>query len=259
MNITESLADPTRWFDGATAVVTGGARGIGLATAQAFAAAGARVLLLDLDKGALDEAVAANPAVDFATAAVDLTDESSAATIRDALASLPPVRVWINNAGIVSHASSDDVTIEEFERVQRKNATTVLFGAKLAREHMGSFDDHSIVNISSLAALVAMDRRIAYGVSKTAVLGLTNYLAHDWGQFKIRVNAICPGHIATRLTSFKPGTADGAFHEQLLSSLPVARRGTPDDIAGAALFLSSPLATYVTGTALPVDGGWHLS
>jgi NAD(P)-dependent dehydrogenase (short-subunit alcohol dehydrogenase family) len=241
-------------------VVTGGARGIGLAVGQYFARAGASVLLLDLDKGALDEAVADNPEAGFATAAVDLTDEASAAVIRDALAPLPPVKNWINNAGVVgSKSSSDDVTLEEFERVQHLNTTTQLFGAKLAREAMGSFGDHSIVNISSLAALRSMDRRIAYGVSKTAVLGLTKYLAHDWGQFGIRVNAICPGHIATRLTAFQEGTADSGFHETLLSRLPVARRGAPADIAGTALFLSSPLATYITGTAIPVDGGWHLA
>jgi len=256
---TETPPEIPRWFDGSTTVVTGGGRGIGLAIGRYFALAGASVLLLDLDKGALDEAVAAHPAAGFATVAADLTDEASADTIRDALTGLPPVKNWINNAGIVSHASSDDVTIEEFERVQRKNATTVLFGAKLARKAMGSFDDHSIVNISSLAALRSMDRRIAYGVSKTAVLGITNYLAHDWGRFGIRVNAICPGHISTRLTAFTPGTADGNFHEALLSRLPVARRGVPDDIAGAALFLSSSLATYITGTAIPVDGGWHLA
>jgi 2-deoxy-D-gluconate 3-dehydrogenase len=259
MNSTENLPGLPRWFTGSTAVVTGGSRGIGLAIGRYFAQAGAEVLLLDLDKAALDEALVAHPGSGFATAAIDLTDEACASTVRDALAGLPPVRAWINNAGIVSHASSDDVTIEEFERVQRKNATTVLFGAKLAREHMGSFDDHSIVNISSLAALRAMDRRIAYGVSKTAVLAMTNYLANDWGRFGIRVNAICPGHISTRLTAFKPGTADGAFHEQLLSRLPIARRGTPDDIAGTALYLSSPLAAYVTGAAIPVDGGWHLA
>lgn len=259
MTSSESTPEVPRWFDGSTAVVTGGGRGIGLAIGRYFALAGASVLLLDLDKGALDEAVAAHPAAGFATAPADLTDEASAGTIRDALASLPPVRVWVNNAGIVSHASSDDVAIEEFERVQHKNATTVLFGAKLAREAMGSFDDHSIVNISSLAALRTMDRRIAYGVSKTAVLGLTRYLAHDWGRHGIRVNAICPGHINTRLTAFTPGTADSSFHETLLSRLPVARRGAPDDIAGAALFLSSPFATYITGTAIPVDGGWHLA
>lgn len=259
MPFTESSLDPARWFAGSTAVVTGGGRGIGLAIGRCFALAGASVLLLDLDKRALDEAVAAHPEGNFATAAVDLTDEACASTVHDALADLPPVRTWINNAGVVSHASCDDVTIEEFERVQRKNATTVLFGAKLARKQMGSFDDHSIVNISSLAALRTMDRRIAYGVSKTAVLGITNYLAHDWGQYRIRVNAICPGHISTRLTAFKPGTPDSAFHEQLLSRLPIARRGTPDDVAGAALFLSSPLAAYVTGTEIPVDGGWHLA
>ncbi|MGH3245580.1 MAG: SDR family NAD(P)-dependent oxidoreductase [Trebonia sp.] len=259
MNFNDSSLDAARWFSGSTAVVTGGARGIGLAIGRFFAAAGAEVLLLDLDQGALAEAVGAEPAAGFATAAVNLTDEACADIVRDALTSMPPVRTWVNNAGIVSHASSDDVTIEEFEGVQRKNATTMLLGAKMAREHMGSFDDHSIVNISSLAALRTMDRRIAYGVSKTAVLGISNYLAHDWGRHKIRVNAICPGHISTRLTAFKPGTADGAFHEQLLSRLPVARPGTPDDIAGAALFLSSPLATYVTGAVIPVDGGWHLA
>jgi NAD(P)-dependent dehydrogenase (short-subunit alcohol dehydrogenase family) len=256
---TEGPLDMARWFAGSTTVVTGGGRGIGLAIGRCFTRAGARVLLLDLDKAALDEAVAAHPEAGFATAAVDLADDACMSTVRDALTGLPPVKNWSNNAGIVSHASSDDVAIEEFERVQRKNATTVLIGAKLAREVMGSFDDHSIVNISSLAALRTMDRRIAYGVSKTAVLGMTNYLAHDWGRHRIRVNAICPGHISTRLTAFKPGTADGTFHEELLSRLPIARRGTPDDIAGAALFLSSPLATYVTGVTIPVDGGWHLA
>lgn len=245
-------------FVGSTAVVTGGARGIGLATGRAFADAGADVLLLDLDKDALDEAVATNPDR-FTGLCIDLTSAFAAEEVGQALSGAAPLKVWINNAGVVSHNDADDVTLEEFEAVQHKNSTTVLSGAKIARAHMGAFEDHSIVNISSLAAVKAMHRRISYGVSKTSVLALTRYLAFEWGTHGIRVNAICPGHIATRLTQFVEGTKDAEFHQELLARLPVSRRGTGDDIAGAALYLSSNLATYVTGNSILVDGGWALS
>jgi NAD(P)-dependent dehydrogenase (short-subunit alcohol dehydrogenase family) len=242
-------------FADSTVVITGAARGIGFATAQAFHGAGATVLLVDLDEAAA--AASAKELGDRAVSVgVDLTDARAPEVLSEAVTALPPLRAWINNAGVVSHNTADDVTLEEFESVQHKNSTTVLMGCQVARKHFGAFDDHAIVNISSEAALRSMARRISYGVSKTAVLGITRYLAHEWGPHKIRVNAICPGHIATRLTEFTEGTPDAAFHHQLLDSLPLARRGAPEDIAGAALFLSSHLATYVTGQALPVDGGW---
>jgi 2-dehydro-3-deoxy-D-gluconate 5-dehydrogenase len=244
-------------FAGSSVVVTGGARGSGLATAKAFASSGAKVVIVDLDAGALEEANAEVGGA-FGTVAVDLTGSEVGDKVGAALNGLPPLRVWVNNAGIVSHQTADEVTIADFEAVQQKNVSTVLNGAKIARAHFGQHEDHSIVNISSEAALRAMARRLSYGVSKTAVLGITRYLAHEWGPQKIRVNAICPGHIATRLTDFNPDGPDAAFHKQMLASLPIPRRGAPADIAGAALFLSSSLATYVTGQALPVDGGWSL-
>ena len=244
-------------FAGSTAVITGGARGIGLATAKAFAASGAKIVIVDLDADAL-AAAKAEAGGDFGTVAVDLTGPDVADKVGAALEGLPPLRVWVNNAGIVSHQTADELTIADFEAVQQKNVSTVLNGAKIARAHFGQHEDHSIVNISSEAALRAMARRLSYGVSKTAVLGITRYLANEWGPQKIRVNAICPGHIATRLTDFDPNGPDAEFHRRMLANLPVPRRGRPEDIAGAALFLSSSLATYITGQALPVDGGWSL-
>lgn len=238
-----------------TAVVTGAARGLGLTIAASLHRVGMTVLLVDRDGDELGNAT--RSLGDGVVALVaDLSRDDCLPALDAALASLPALTVWVNNAGRVSHQAAEDVDIDEFERVLSDNASSVLRGSQLAFRHMSG--GGSIVNISSFVVEKALPQRLSYATSKAAVENVTRYTAQEWGPRGIRVNAISPGYIETRLTQWPEDDPRSVAKRATIATLPLRRAGLPEDIAHTVLYLASPLASYVTGQVIYVAGGWQV-
>jgi NAD(P)-dependent dehydrogenase (short-subunit alcohol dehydrogenase family) len=256
--------DPTRPFDtmaGGTAVVTGAARGLGLAITTLLQSVGMTVLMVDRDGDELDRAVAERSAHGTAAGVTTtLSAEDCRPLIEQALSALPPVAVWVNNAGRVSHQDAEEVDIDVFEEVMRDNTASALRGSQIAFRNMRAYDTAgAIVNITSMVTEKALPKRLSYSTSKAALENVTRHCAQEWGPHGIRVNAVSPGYIDTRLTQWPADDPRAIAKQATLDGLALRRAGSPDDIASAVLYLASPLAGYVTGQTIFVDGGWHVS
>jgi NAD(P)-dependent dehydrogenase (short-subunit alcohol dehydrogenase family) len=230
---------------GKSALVTGAAGGIGRAVAERFIAAGARVVITDIVDG---QGVADVIGARFLR--MDVGSEDSVAEGLDrAHQELGPLDIVVNNAGVGDVGTSlADTPADAFERITRINQWGVFYGLKHAPAHMN--DGGSIINTSSLAALIKMAGSGAYSASKAAVISLTRMAALELGHSGIRVNAVCPGYIDTALGS---GDEGQILSEQFTA---LGRKGTPADLVGAFHFLASDESSYLTGQALVVDGGW---
>jgi NAD(P)-dependent dehydrogenase (short-subunit alcohol dehydrogenase family) len=245
------------YFDltGKIALVTGGRRGIGLAIAQGLAAAGARVIIAVRDRDRVEQVLAAIG--NNATALVaDVGDESAVIALRDQIqAQFGGLDILVNNAGIDPHyAPMEKTATAEWEQVLNTNLNGVFYCCKHLGGLMLSARSGSIINISSVAGQVGLKRQVPYCASKGGVEQLTKALALDWAEHNIRVNAIAYGFIKTDLTAGMTGHAHIA--PRLLARIPFARFGELPEVAGAAIFLASPSASYITGHTLAVDGGW---
>jgi len=234
------------------ALVTGAARGIGLAIAQALSAHGARVVLSDLGTEALEAAQSSleGPA-SYIKADVTRSSEMEAA-IAHATATFGALDIMVNNAGITRDASMRRMTEEDFDRVVAVHLKGCWNGTRLAADVMREQDaGGSIINISSLSGKVGLAGQTNYSAAKAGIVGLTKAAAKEVAFRGVRVNAIQPGLIRSAMTEAMPQKV----WDQKMSEIPMARAGEPNEIASVALFLASPMSSYMTGTVLEVTGG----
>ena len=226
---------------GKRAVVTGGSSGIGLATAQALAEGGAEVWVFDLQKPV-------KPAGEFL--ALDVTDPASISAAFDKTGAPDIV---VANAGTGSQAELTDTSRELWDKVIAINLTGVFQTVQAAAVLMKQRRTGSIVLTASTNSYDGEARLTAYNASKAGVLGILHTAANELGPFGIRVNAVCPGLIRTRLT--QPLFENPDYLRNYFQHIPLGRGGEPQEVAAAICFLASDLASYVTGAALLVDGG----
>lgn len=245
-------------FTGARVLVTGGTSGIGHAVATAFADAGAEVIVTGTHADAGEYDVDLGP---FSFRQLDVANPDSVdalvGSLADPSSGIGALDVLVNNAGANLPGGLDEWTPEgfaaaiELNLVGPQRLTTGLRRLLFASEHPGGA---SVVNLASMTAFRSTDIVPGYGSAKAAVVTLTANLARRWATRGVRVNAIAPGLIDTPMTA--PMAAFPEIMDAELARIPMGRTGTPDEIADAALFLSSAAATYITGTTLAVDGGY---
>jgi NAD(P)-dependent dehydrogenase (short-subunit alcohol dehydrogenase family) len=246
-------------FTGQVALVTGASSGMGLATAQAFAQAGAAVVLVDINQDALRAATDNFTAAGHQALAVtcDVSSEDDVAAMVDTtVATFGRLDMAFNNAGIQAPPTdAADEPAETFDRVNAINLRGVWACMKHELRHMRDQGSGAIVNCSSLGGLVGLPGRAAYHASKHGVIGLTRSAALEYAPRGIRINAVCPGTFETPMVTEMIANGELSVSDAVANQ-PIGRLGRADEIAAAVLWLSSPGASFVIGVALPVDGGY---
>jgi NAD(P)-dependent dehydrogenase (short-subunit alcohol dehydrogenase family) len=251
--------NPTYDFTGQVALVTGASSGMGLATAQAFAEAGAAVVLADINDqmlGAATEGLTASGHRALGVSCDVASEDQAAAMVERAVATFGRLDMAFNNAGIqVPPTDAADEPAEHFDRVNAINLRGVWTCMKHELRQMRAQGSGAIVNCSSLGGLVGLPGRAAYHASKHGVIGLTRSAALEYAPRGIRINAVCPGTIETPMVRdmIDKGELDVP---EAVKNQPIGRLGRADEIAAAVLWLCSPAASFVLGVALPVDGGY---
>lgn len=239
-------------LSGKSAIVTGSTRGIGRAIAEGLIAQGARVVISseDAEDTARAAAELGQPGL-----VCDVSDDAALARLVDfALAELGGIDVLVCNAGITGQAGPfADIDMDDYARVMAVNLRSQVVLTGLALPHIAARGGGAAVLVSSLSGLRGNLRINAYALAKAGVAQLARNLAVEWGPRNVRVNAISPGFIATELSG--PLLADEAFMARRMGQTPLRRPGTPQEVAGAAVFLASSAGAFVTGHNLVVDGG----
>ncbi len=247
-------------LSGRVAIVTGGNGGIGLGMATGLARAGAAVVIAARDQ---KKSLAALGALDLppsraAAIEVDVTDKASVQRMADeALARFGRIDVLVANAGVNVRKPPEDYTLEEWQSVLDVNVNGPFLCAQAVYPEMKRGGGGKIITIGSMTSIFGASFAVPYSVSKGGVVQLTKALATAWAKDNVQVNAILPGWIDTDLTRTARAQVTG-LHERVLARTPAGRWGAPDDLAGAAVFLASRASDFVTGVALPVDGGYSV-
>ena len=240
---------------GKSALVTGGNGGIGLGMAQGLARAGAQVAIAGRDERKNANALRELGA-DTISIVADVADERACrAMVDEAARRLGRLDILVNNAGINIRKQPQEYTLDEWSRVLASNLTSAFIASQAAYAHFKRAGAGKIVNIGSMMSLFGASFAAPYGASKGGVVQLTRSLAAAWAKDNIQVNAVLPGWIDTALTRRAREEVAG-LHERVLARTPAGRWGTPEDLGGIAVFLASPASDFVTGTAIPVDGGY---
>jgi 2-deoxy-D-gluconate 3-dehydrogenase len=244
-------------LDGKVALVSGTSRGLGRRAAVALAEAGADVALLDRSRP--DETIARIEALGRRVLPVqaDLVKarpEELEAVVADVVAGLGRLDVLVNNAGTIRRTPATDHSATDWDEVLAVNLDAVFHLSQSAGRRMVTQGSGKIINVASMLSFQGGITVPGYTASKHAVAGLTKALANEWAGRGVNVNAIAPGYMATDNTAAL--RADAARERSIHERIPAGRWGTPDDLAGAFVFLASVASAYVHGTVLPVDGGW---
>jgi meso-butanediol dehydrogenase/(S,S)-butanediol dehydrogenase/diacetyl reductase len=244
-------------FLGKVAVVTGAARGLGEAIAARFLAEGAYTVALDLHLAPQKHPERHSAHI------LDIRDlDAVRATVDHIQQKFGRIDIWVNNAGIYQTSTIQEMTAKEWQLSLDVNLTGAVYCIQAVAPIMMGQSYGRIVNMSSMAGMVGFPATIAYGTTKTALIGLTRAAAVDLGPHGITVNAICPGSIMTDMQIMvdakiceREGWPPGTFNAKRAAEVPMRRLGTPEDVAGLVTFLASDDASYITGQSIIVDGG----
>ncbi len=237
-------------------IVTGAGSGIGRATALRLAAEGGRLLCADAKGDAAQDTaeMITRAGGDAAALLVDVTDEGSCCRmVETALGRFGRITTLVNSAGVSAAGRDATPAPKEWERVVGVNLGGTYLASRAALPHVAASGNGSVINIASIFGLVGGSLSPAYAASKGGVVNLTRSMALTWAP-RVRVNCVCPGVIETPMTA--AFLTDPSWHQPLLARHPLGHFGRPEDIAAAILYLASDEAAFVTGVALPVDGGY---
>jgi gluconate 5-dehydrogenase len=243
-------------LSGRIALVTGGSRGLGFAMAQAYARAGARVVLAARDAARLEQAAAQirSEGGDAHTMAFDLTDERAVvAAVPRLIEQHGRLDILLNNAGVCLWSAFLESTLEIWDRTLATNLTAVYLLAREAARPMIAQRGGRIINVGSYVSFIGRERLQAYVASKHGLVGLTKSIAGEVGRHNVTCNAIAPGFFMTEMAT--PVRRDPARMQVFTNAIAMARWGNPEELAGPAVFLASEAASYVNGHTLHVDGG----
>lgn len=246
---------------GKVAVVTGGNGGIGLGMARGLARAGATVVLAGRDAGKSAAAVQDLTAEGLIADAIEanVTDEGAVAQLfQQLMLRHGRLDILVNNAGTNIRKAPHDMSLDEWREVMDTNLTSAFLCCRAARALMKEAGGGKIINIGSMLSIFGAPYAPAYGASKGGVVQLTRSLATAWAADNIQANAVLPGWIDTNLTRKAREQVQG-LHERVLARTPAGRWGVPADLAGIAVFLASSASDFITGTAIPVDGGYSIA
>lgn len=259
MNAPGGLGERFR-LDGRAAVVTGGANGIGRATALALSGAGAQVAIVDVDRSAAEALSAEIGAAGGAAVAIaaDISDEAAVdGLFAETVRRFGTIDVLVNNAGAALRKPAVDLPLAEWDKVVAVNMTGAFLCARSAARHMiAAGRGGAIVGTGSIMSLSGggLYPNISYQTTKGALVNMTRALAVEWAPHGIRVNAVAPTYVRTRFIA--PLLADPAIMARIEAMTPLRRLAEPEEVAAAILFLASPAASMITGHTLPVDGGF---
>ena len=247
-------------LSGKVAVVTGGNGGIGLGMARGLAQAGASIVVAGRNAQKSAQAVKELQALGAKAIAleVDVTDEQSCCQlITDAVSKMGRLDILVNNAGTNIRKQPQEYSIAEWRQVLDTNLTSAFVCSNAAYPHMKQAGAGKIINIGSMMSIFGASFSTVYAATKGGIVQMARSMASAWAADNIQVNCVLPGWIDTELTQGARRDVQG-LHDRVLARTPAARWGVPGDFSGIAVFLASPASDFVTGTAIPVDGGYSI-